>query len=96
MLLSKIATAMIELQQAEDISVKAIQTILCLAPESTAQLSQFISPSIQAQLANPYDHSSSSFDSYQVVAEGPGTNSDILIPFVRSRKEACKPSYKIH
>ncbi|KAK2459406.1 hypothetical protein APHAL10511_008578, partial [Amanita phalloides] len=48
--LSKIATAMIELQQAEDALVKAIETALYYAPESAPQLSQYNSPSIQAQL----------------------------------------------
>ena len=37
--LSKIATAMIELQKAEDALVKAIETVLCYAPESAPQLS---------------------------------------------------------
>jgi len=89
---------MMELQQAEDIAVKAIQMVLCLAPESTTQLSQYISPSIQARLestntSNPSSGSLGSLDN--AIAEGPGTDR-MLVPFARGRKEARKPSYKIH
>ncbi len=97
--LSKIAMAMIELQEAEDALVKAIETVLRYAPESAPQLSQHISPSIQARLdysTEPSVSSATSSDSSSNQEQVAAAGSAKLVPFLRGKKEAQKPSYKIY
>ena len=88
---------MIELQQAEDTAVGALQTLLRFAPESRNQLTRYISPSIQARLeySNLLSVGSRSPEDPnrgEITSEG----SHRLVPFVQGKKEARKPSYKIH
>ena len=106
--LSNIATAMIELQQAEDALVKAIQTVLRYAPESASELSRHISPSIQERLdysadtaklpvSSPGSSRSSCSSGQEKAASDMGNIGEPgLVPFNRGKKEARKPSYKIY
>lgn len=97
--LSKIATAMIELQKAEDALVKAIETVLRYTPESAPQLSRHISPNIQAWLdysTEPSIASTSSSDLSSNQEQATAAKSAELVPFLRGKKEARKPSYKIY
>ena len=99
--ITAIATAMMELQTAEDRMVQSIQTVLRLSPESASQLEKYISPNVRARLnpspASPHaiqvasDHVESELQDLESL----GDEVRGLVPFVRNRKEAHKPSYGI-
>jgi hypothetical protein len=90
---NQLATAMIELHQAEDVMVDALRTLLHITLNSLQQLTQYISPCIQDRL----DVDEKSIRSLNGVDLRESTGGDDgFIPFTQGPKERRKPSYQIH
>jgi len=87
-----------QLQNAEDVMLEQIQTVLALTPEAAPQLEKFISPSIRYRL----EHSGLRQTTQRSIEDGDPSHTHSveegqkgLVPFVRGVKEARKPSYGI-
>jgi hypothetical protein len=94
---NRVATAMIELHQAEDSMVDALRTLLHLTPDSIQQLAQYVSPRIQDRLDSEED-SIRSLDEPDLGELGTGVGDGLpgFVSFTHGLKEKRKPSYRIH
>jgi hypothetical protein len=93
---NRVATAMIELHQAEDSMVDALRTLLHLAPDSIQQLAQYVSPRIQDRLDSEEAIQSLDLGEFGSGGTGVEDGSPGLVPFTHGLKEKRKPSYRIH